>query len=358
DFELQQVKDSLEAVQAQRGRCVRQLGPRTPQELADVESLQSRTGFLSDLVNRFEDKTMALEKELKEMREDRAVGAVRQKLAEDAARQSAEALQQSKEEVESVKLLLRDTKKEHNKRVQDLLKQIQLARGRRTDTKLKEEQERLERLQDELRELKDLNGRLVERLGHERAEHAGRCDSVALSRRYPDRAATLAQPLGNWRLSVSCRNRKRSALVVLSALGFAAKFELSVLDKLAKPRRTFAGLYECFSVCQHPEQLIVLAEVNDNLDRDFAGWQSNLIYVALQALRLSLYRIGMCLAVQQSHENSSSQCFAYGSGDGTAIQRVVRPVAEKLMNGVGYSRVQQCCHFLLYSTWKFTRNAC
>ncbi|OLP91583.1 hypothetical protein AK812_SmicGene26702 [Symbiodinium microadriaticum] len=57
DFELQQVKDSLEAVPAQRGRTAR--------ELADVESLQSRTGFLSDLVNRFEDKTMALEKELK-----------------------------------------------------------------------------------------------------------------------------------------------------------------------------------------------------------------------------------------------------------------------------------------------------
>ena len=55
-----------------------------------------------------------------------------------------------------------------------------------------EEQERLEQLRDELRELKaqgvenssnlsitadepqDLNGRLVERLGHERAEHAGR----------------------------------------------------------------------------------------------------------------------------------------------------------------------------------------
>ena len=55
-----------------------------------------------------------------------------------------------------------------------------------------EEHERLERLRDELRELKvqsvgkssdlsitfhelqDLNGRLVERLGHERAEHAGR----------------------------------------------------------------------------------------------------------------------------------------------------------------------------------------
>ncbi|CAE7513114.1 unnamed protein product [Symbiodinium microadriaticum] len=164
DFELQQVKDSLEAVPAQRGRTAR--------ELADVESLQSRTGFLSDLVNRFEDKTMALEKELKEMREDRAVDAARQKIVEDAAHQNAEALQQSKEEVESMKLLLRDTKKEHNKRVQDLLKQIQLARGRRTDTKSKEEQERLEQLRDELRELKDLNGRLVERLGHERAEHA------------------------------------------------------------------------------------------------------------------------------------------------------------------------------------------
>ncbi|CAE7237220.1 RYR1 [Symbiodinium necroappetens] len=293
DFELQQVKDSLEAVQAQRGRhCVRQLGPRTAHELADVESLQSRTGFLSDLVNRFEDKTMALEKELKEMREDRAVDAARQKIVEDAAHQNAEALQQSKEEVESMKLLLRDTKKEHNKRVQDLLKQIQLARGRRTDTKSKEEQERLEQLRDELRELKDLNGRLVERLGHERAEHA----------------------------------EARQQL-------FRSERERGILEQRTE---------------NLSEQLIVLAEVNDSLEHlheqanakcssckvaqilvpgNFAGWQGTLIHVALQALRLSLYRIGMCLAVQPSHKNSSSQCFAYDSGDGTAIPRVVRPVA-------------------------------
>ena len=52
---------------------------------------------------------------------------------------------------------------------------------------------------------------------------------------------------------------------------------------------------------------------------NFAGWKDILIHVALQALRLSLYRIGMCLAVQQRHKNSSSQCFVHDNDDQTAM---------------------------------------
>ncbi|CAE7193371.1 unnamed protein product, partial [Symbiodinium natans] len=181
EVELQQAQESLEAERAQRSRDAAAVCGRTPRQLADeVDSLQSRTSFLSDLVDRFEDKTMALEKQLKEMREKLSCSAAKQELAEEAMRQSANALQESREEAESSKLLLRDTKKEHNKKVQELLKQIQLARCRRTDAKSQEE---LQRLRDELQELKELNSRLVERLGHERAEHADARQQLHFSER-------------------------------------------------------------------------------------------------------------------------------------------------------------------------------
>ncbi|CAE7646928.1 unnamed protein product [Symbiodinium pilosum] len=168
---MREVQDLLEAEKSQRHRESLAVRGRTPQELAEeVDSLQTRTGFLSDLVNRFEDKTMQLEKQLKEAREELVGCGMKRELAEEAARQSAEALQQSREEAESSNLALRNAKKEHNKKVQELLRQLQLARGRRlSETKSQEE---MQHLRNELLELKELNSRLVERLGHERAEHA------------------------------------------------------------------------------------------------------------------------------------------------------------------------------------------
>jgi len=135
---------------------------RTPQELAaEVEALQSRAGFLSELVTRFEDKTMVLEGQVKSL-------TTSEQDAREQLQQRDEALSEAKEDAASAALSLRDAKKEHNRRVQELLRQVQQleARGRR-DLEAKAQED-----QKELKELKELNAQMLQRLTRERSEHA------------------------------------------------------------------------------------------------------------------------------------------------------------------------------------------
>jgi len=164
--------------------------PRIPVELLDeVQGLREKNSFFSDLVARFEEKTMFLEKQvkavsraeqdarsqLKRHQEEQAIAseqlAAAREATECAHRQRAEQLG---EEAESAAVALREAKKEHNRKNQELLRQVQLleASCRRKDLEAKT---RLEEVSSEdsqeLREQKELNAQLVEKLSRERVVH-------------------------------------------------------------------------------------------------------------------------------------------------------------------------------------------
>eukprot|EP00434_Breviolum_minutum_P007396 symbB.v1.2.006527.t2/scaffold389.1/size214891/2 len=173
DHELKEVKDSLRKEKRNWDSFLSAAKGRTPEKLmSEVESLQSRNGFLSDLVGRFEDKTMVLERQMKslattekELRDELTACRKEQEkvkaTADDELRANSAKQQQLMEEAKGAALLLRDVKRENNKKVQELLRQLAEARSKARKVELKE-----------LKELKELNGQLVERLGKERFEHA------------------------------------------------------------------------------------------------------------------------------------------------------------------------------------------
>lgn len=180
EHELEEVKEKLKQEQQSRSKFLSAAKGRSPQELmAEVEALESRNSFLSDLVGRFEDKTMMMEKQAK------TLGASEEELPEKLAkckkeqeeakvraqeelRASLAKQQQLKEEAKGMALTLRDLKREHNKRVQELLRQRAEAKTRMAKEACGQERKDLA----EVKELKELNAQLVERLSRERSEHA------------------------------------------------------------------------------------------------------------------------------------------------------------------------------------------
>jgi len=175
DRELHALKEQL----AEEGRLRRSTEAafegRTPQQLvSEMEILQGKANFLQDVVTRFEDKTMVLERQAKALSasEKDAKGRLEQK--ENDLEQLKAGSERLRDEAESAKVALRDAKKEHNRRVQELLRQVQQleARGKREE---KEEAK-------ELKESKDLNTQLVGKLSRERAELAQTKQELATAR--------------------------------------------------------------------------------------------------------------------------------------------------------------------------------
>jgi len=174
DHELKEVKDSLRTEKRNWDSFLSAAKGRTPEKLmSEVESLQSRNGFLSDLVGRFEDKTMVLERQMKslattekELRDELTACRKEQEkvkaTADDELRANSAKQQQLMEEAKGAALLLRDVKRENNKKVQELLRQLAEARS-----KARKASETCRTVPRE-----ELNGQLVERLGKERFEHA------------------------------------------------------------------------------------------------------------------------------------------------------------------------------------------
>lgn len=183
DHELKEVKDSLRKEKRNWDSFLSAAKGRTPEKLmSEVESLESRNGFLSDLVGRFEDKTMVLERQMKslattekELRDELTACRKEQEkvkaTADEELRANSAKQQQLMEEAKGAALLLRDVKRENNKKVQELLRQLAEARSKArkaSETCCVPREPELK----ELKELKELNGQLVERLGKERFEHA------------------------------------------------------------------------------------------------------------------------------------------------------------------------------------------
>lgn len=185
---------------------------------AEVQQLKERDAFLSGLVARFEEKTMKLEQQVSELasarheakicaeqaavqqEELRAARSEAAELREEkqaahtrtaellrANAAAAETIEEHRQAAESSALALRDCKKDHNAKAQDLLRRMQMLEKQKRD--LESENKRLESAVDvpasasteevpptpvleELRELKLLNAQLIERLGKERSEHA------------------------------------------------------------------------------------------------------------------------------------------------------------------------------------------
>lgn len=177
EHELQEVKDSLKKEKRNWNSFLSVAKGRTPAQLvSEVETLQSRNGFLSDLVRRFEDKTMVLERQSKELSEEMSVCKKEKEEAQSTAaeelRLSALRQQQLMEEAKGAALLLRDIKREHNKKVQELLRQLAEARSKARKASPEECCPCPVKELTELKELKELNSQLVERLGKERSDHA------------------------------------------------------------------------------------------------------------------------------------------------------------------------------------------
>mmetsp|Transcript_44333 Transcript_44333/g.77853 ORF Transcript_44333/g.77853 Transcript_44333/m.77853 type:complete len:544 (-) Transcript_44333:21-1652(-) len=189
---------------------------------AEVEGLKDRDVFLSGLVARFEEKTMKLECQVgeltaaKEEAESRTQQAtIRQEELEAAQAEAAELrqekqtahsktaelleanasaeerIEEQRQAAESTALALRECKKDHNAKAQDLLRRMQMLEKQKRD--LETENKRLELSLEsatdtsvsasadevqqvpvlaELQELKLLNAQLIEKLSKERAEHA------------------------------------------------------------------------------------------------------------------------------------------------------------------------------------------
>lgn len=177
EHELQEVKDSLKKEKRNWNSFLSVAKGRTPAQLvSEVEHLQSRNGFLSELVSRFEDKTMVLERQSKELSEEmsacKAAKEAAQSTAAEELRLSALRQQQLMEEAKGAALLLRDIKREHNKKVQELLRQLAEARSKARKASAEECCPCPVKELTELKELKELNSQLVERLGKERSDHA------------------------------------------------------------------------------------------------------------------------------------------------------------------------------------------
>lgn len=188
---------------------------------AEAEQLREQNGFLSSLVARFEEKTMDLEgrlaaassaKELAEARARRATlrrdevqaakgetSALREALQEaqarasqlqEAAMQAAELVDEQRQAAESAWVALRDSRRDHNQRTQELLRRTQVLEKQKRDLEVEKHQRELEAERqglesaaataateappahaDELKELRALNAQFMERLAAERAEH-------------------------------------------------------------------------------------------------------------------------------------------------------------------------------------------
>lgn len=165
DRRLADLEERLREEQLLRRKTEALVNGRTPQQLAaEVEALQSRATFLGDLVGRYEDKTISLERQLKTLGEAKKADEKKLQGCLQRCEQQQQVEEQLREDAESATLTLRDAKKEHNRKVQELLRQVQQleTKGRR---KLEEESQ-------ELKEVKELNAQLVEKLCRERAEHA------------------------------------------------------------------------------------------------------------------------------------------------------------------------------------------
>jgi len=234
DTELEVLRARVEAAEAEassRSAC------RIPDHTVELEELRQRSEFLSGVVSRFEKKTMGLQEELdaQVVRGQEAIAkqaaahqeelrAARDEAAKLlAARQAAEAqaaelaaakaetaerLAEQREATESANLAMRDLKKEHNRKMQDLLRRIQILEKKRHDLDMEkrqlesasttaaapagaapggsteveqpvmglEEQDEqqfreVKDLEKELRESKELNAQLIDRLARERSKH-------------------------------------------------------------------------------------------------------------------------------------------------------------------------------------------
>lgn len=176
DRRLFDLEERLREEQLLRRKTEAVVNGRTPQQLAaEVEALQSRAIFLGDLVARYEDKTISLERQLKTSGEARKADEEKLQGCLQRCKQQQQAEEQLREDAESATLALRDAKKEHNRKVQELLRQVQQleAKGRRElEAKTKAREAAKEEESQELKEVKELNAQLVEKLCRERAEHA------------------------------------------------------------------------------------------------------------------------------------------------------------------------------------------
>lgn len=157
EHELQEVKDSLKKEKRNWNSFLSVAKGRTPAQLvSEVETLQSRNGFLSDLVRRFEDKTMVLERQSKELSEEMSVC---KKEKEEAQSTAAEELRLS-------------ALRQQQLMEEELLRQLAEARSKARKASPEECCPCPVKELTELKELKELNSQLVERLGKERSDHA------------------------------------------------------------------------------------------------------------------------------------------------------------------------------------------
>mmetsp|Transcript_58377 Transcript_58377/g.183240 ORF Transcript_58377/g.183240 Transcript_58377/m.183240 type:complete len:340 (+) Transcript_58377:1-1020(+) len=211
--ELTEVRAKLADAELQ-ARASRE-GPDVAELEAEAEEMRSRNGFLAGLVARFEQKTMDLESQLGSLtaarREASATSAeaaaLRTELeaarAEAAERHQSlevaeETMRERQETLEGHALVIRDLKRDHNRKMQEVLRRAQglesrgvelEAERRRLERECREEAEQ-RRLEEERREaaiaaqppvppaaaaelaeLRALNTQLVERLAGERAGH-------------------------------------------------------------------------------------------------------------------------------------------------------------------------------------------
>mmetsp|Transcript_13407 Transcript_13407/g.37063 ORF Transcript_13407/g.37063 Transcript_13407/m.37063 type:complete len:527 (-) Transcript_13407:99-1679(-) len=222
DAELAEARARLADAEAQ-ARSARECGRASAALEAEVEQLRQRNGFLTGLVARFEQKTMDLEGRLAALTSARRAAAahaeeataeLRAELreAQSVAAEGQEAvlavrerLGEQREASEGAAVALRDLKRDHNRKIQEVLRHAQALERRNGE--LEAESWRLEAAAQaaaasaaeaeaaaavavaqgplppppkgaaaaaaprELAELRELNAQLVRRLTEERAEH-------------------------------------------------------------------------------------------------------------------------------------------------------------------------------------------
>merc|ERR1711966_559731 len=150
DLKLRRAAEESERLALKKSQRLNQ------QALADAEKLRIENAFLSGVVSRFEKKTMGLERQLETLSEVKAQAEAKEKEAaarkeelqvvqaeaemqqerehaaalrtsalEQANAESIERLEEQQQAAESAALPLRDYKKEHNQKMQELLRRLQ-----------------------------------------------------------------------------------------------------------------------------------------------------------------------------------------------------------------------------------------
>lgn len=210
DRRLVDLEERLRTEQLLRRKTEVVVNGRTPQELAaEVEALQSRSTFLGDLVARYEDKTISLERQLKTLGEAKKVDEDKLQGCLQRCERQQRVEEQLREDADSATLALRDAKKDHNRKVQELLRQVQQleTKGRRElEAKTKAREAAKEEESQELKEVKELNAQLVEKLCRERAEHAETRRSFDASSRECDMLSTRIDRLSSQLVDLAEQN--------------------------------------------------------------------------------------------------------------------------------------------------------